>query len=115
MHDASLIQRRLEPVVILHNYHMTIVHCTIFVTAYIPKECNVIINNVYTLRGSQVWRPSSVLLTRISYRTQYCLIPLVECKEVFEYTIPSFSVITVARGRSEKFFPGFFFVILNSA
>ena len=34
-------------------------------------------------------------------RTQYSLIPLVECKEAFESTIPSFSVITVARGRSE--------------
>ena len=37
-------------------------------------------------------------------RTQYSLIPLVESNEVFEYTIPSFSVITVARGRSESFF-----------
>ena len=30
--------------------------------------------------------------------TQYSLIPLMECKEAFDYTIPSFSY----RGRSES-------------
>ena len=33
--------------------------------------------------------------------TQYSLIPLMECKEAFDYTIPSFSVI-IYRGRSES-------------
>ena len=27
-----------------------------------------------------------------------------ECKDVYEYTIPSFSAITVAHGRSESFY-----------
>ena len=33
--------------------------------------------------------------------TQYSLILLMECKEAFDYTIPSFSVI-IYRGRSES-------------
>ena len=41
-------------------------------------------------------------------RTQYSLIPLVECKQVFDHTISIFSVFTVARGRSESFFTRFF-------
>ena len=37
--------------------------------------------------------------------TQYTLIPLIECKEAFDYTIPSFYVI-IYRGRSESLLPG---------
>ena len=40
--------------------------------------------------------------------TQYSLIPLMECKEAFDYTIPSFSVIFY-RGRSESLFNSRFF------
>ena len=38
--------------------------------------------------------------------TQYSLIPLMESKEAFDYTIPSLSV-TIYRGRSESLLAGF--------
>ena len=37
--------------------------------------------------------------------TQYSLIPLMESREAFDYTIPSFSVI-IYRGRSESLLAG---------
>ena len=64
-HLTQLTQRRLEQVVILRNDHMTIAHCAIFVMQLPCTQGMLLINNVYTLRGYQVWRPSSVLLTRI--------------------------------------------------
>ena len=58
-----------------------------------------------TLRGSQVWHPLSLSLTRKG-RSTFCYITLVECKEAFHYSISTFSVITVARGCSERLLPG---------
>ena len=49
-------------------------------------------------------RPSSVLLTKIG-RSIYSLIPLMESKEAFDYTIPSFYII-IYRGRSESLLAG---------
>ena len=59
--------------------------------------------HAYTVqeRGMQygVLRPSD------KNGTQYSLIPLMESKEPFDYTIPSFSVI-IYRGRSESLLAG---------
>ena len=44
--------------------------------------------------------------------TQYSLIPLMECKEAFDYTIQRFSVI-IYRGHSESLLPGFFYIVLQ--
>ena len=52
------------------------------------------------VRNGVLGRSSSVL-----NGMQYCLIPLMESKEAFDYTIPSFSVI-IYRGSSESLLAG---------
>ena len=73
------------------------------------KECNQ--TRVHGARAMYgvLGRPSSVLLTRIVDKngTQYSLIPLMESKEAFDYTIPSFSAtVIIYRGRSESLLAG---------
>ena len=55
---------------------------------------------------SGVWRPRASFKCIVDKNgTQYSLIPLMESKEAFDYTIPSFSVI-IYRGRSESLLAG---------
>ena len=67
-----------------------------------------------TRRRSEVWRPRASFKCIVDKNgTQYSLIPLMEPKEAFDYTIPSFSVI-IYRGRSE-FVSRFFSKMVYSA
>ena len=52
------------------------------------------------------WRPRASFKCIVDKNgTQYSLIPLMESKETFDYTIPSFAVI-IYRGRSESLLAG---------
>ena len=60
----------------------------------------------HTRCRSEVWRPRASFKCVVDKNgTQYSLIPLMESKEAFDYTIPSFSVI-IYRGRSESLLAG---------
>ena len=66
----STPQRRLEPVVILRNRHMTIAHRAIFVMQLARKECNQTTRvHGAGARYGVLGRPSSVLLTRMGRST----------------------------------------------
>ena len=59
-----------------------------------------------TRLGMHIWRPRASFKCIVDKnRTQYSVIPLMESKEAFDYTIPSFSVI-IYRGRSESLLAG---------
>ena len=101
-------QRRLEPVVILRNRHMTsrlLRTAQSLIMQLARKECNQTTRVAYTV---QKWgmASSGVLKCIVDKNgTQYSLIPLMESKKAFDYTIPSFSVI-IYRGRSESLLAG---------
>ena len=83
-------RRRFEPDVILRNDHMIIaLRATTLVFNYPVKECK----QATRVRAQRVSMASFKGVIDKDGR-QYSLIPLVECKEALEYTIPSFSVIT---------------------
>ena len=73
------------------------------------KECN------QTTRVHGVWLPRASFTCIVDKNgTQYSLIPLMESKEGFDYTIPNFSVI-IYRGRSEFVSSRFFSTMVYSA
>ena len=74
------------------------------------KECNQTIRVYARVHGAgagyRVWRPRASFKCIVDKNgTQYSFIPLMESKEAFDYTIPSFSVIIYC-GRSESLLAG---------
>ena len=85
---------RPEEVVMLRNRHVIIAHCAIFAYAISAR------NEPHAYTARAVARMASFKCIVDKNGTQYSLTPLMECKEAFDYTIPSFSVIIYLVSRS---------------